>query len=301
VGSRGSRGSRLPRRKSAATGDKSIGSRFSRTALFLRDASKRLADLSTRHKKEVKQTHYERAYWQNDMHLKLEKFAMMCKNLNEDAAQRSNEVKELTSKLEKVTAERNGLVSQVETLKARVGLYEGETVVQSRIRDNFEKGEAGMLNLFEKAMKGRDETIEDLSKRLTFALQEVENNRLNNSSMNSSMRRQIIFPPSRMMSSQSDSSRDAINAPPSPKIRRSTCSEGEEGHEKNDGTQLSEKALMSLEAAMAQSSDREKAMQRQLDALEQELEEARAILWSTDDHYLEAQLSVKHVSSNSSL
>lgn len=301
LGSRGSRGSRLPRRKSATTGDKSIGSRFSRTALFLRDASKRLADLSTRHKKEVKQTHYERAYWQNDMHLKLEKFAMMCKNLNEDAAQRSNEVKELTSKLEKVTTERNGLISQVETLKARVGLYEGETVVQSRLRDNFEKGEAGMLDLFEKAMKGRDETIEDLSKRLNFALQEVENNRLNNSSMNSSMRRQIIFPPSRTMSSQSESSRDAINAPSSPKIRRSMCSEGEEGLEKNDATQLSEKALISLEAAMAQSSDREKAMQRQLDALEQELEEARAILRTTDDHYLEAQLSVKHISSNSSL
>ncbi|KAK1743681.1 hypothetical protein QTG54_005278 [Skeletonema marinoi] len=184
----------------------------------------------------VKQSHYERAYWQNDMHLKLEKFAMMCKNLNEDAAQRSNEVKELTSKLEKVTSERNGLVSQVETLKARVGLYEGESVVQSRLRDNFEKGEAGALDLFDKAMKGRDETIEDLSNRLAAALEE-----------------------------------------------------------------LSEKAKLSLEASMVQSSEREKALQSQLDVLEQELEQARAILQDTDDHYLEAQLSMKHTSSNSSL
>jgi len=39
----------------------------SRTSMFLNDASKRLADLSTRHKKQVKQTTKERAYWQNDM------------------------------------------------------------------------------------------------------------------------------------------------------------------------------------------------------------------------------------------
>ena len=237
----------------------------------------------------MKQSHYERAYWQNDMHLKLEKFAMMCKNLNEDAAQRSNEVKELTSKLEKVTTERNGLVSQVETLKARVGLYEGECVVQSRLRDNFEKGEASVLDLFDKAMKGRDETIEDLSNRLTIALEEVERNRLTNHSI----RRQIIFPPSR-----TDVLGEAGSAPPSPKIRRSTCSEGEDGFEHDE---LAEKAQLSLKAAMAQSAAREKAMQSQLDALEQELAQARAILGDMDDHYLEAELSLKHVSSNSSL
>lgn len=300
LGSRGSRSSRLPRRKSA-TGDKSsIGGRLSRTAVFLRDASKRLADLSIRHKKEVKQSHYERAYWQNDMHLKLEKFAMMCKNLNEDAAQRTNEVKELTSKLEKVTTERNGLVSQVETLKARVGLYEGESVVQSRLRDNFEKGEASALDLFDKAMKARDETIEDLSNRLTIALEEVERNRLSTNSM----RRQIIFPSSRTSSSQSatDVLGEVGIAPPSPKIRRSTCSEGEDGYEHdNSSAKLAKKAQLSLEAAMDQSSAREKAMQRQLDALEQELAQARAVLRNTGDHYLEAELSLKHASSNSSL
>lgn len=300
LGSRGSRSSRLPRRKSAATTEKSsIGGRLSRTALFLRDASKRLADLSTRHKKEVKQSHYERAYWQNDMHLKLEKFAMMCKNLNEDAAQRSNEVKELTSKLEKVTSERNGLVSQVETLKARVGLYEGESVVQSRLRDNFEKGEAVALDLFDKAMKSRDETIEDLSKRLTVALEEVERMRLTSTSM----RRQIIFPPSRpsrSLSNQSDPFGDAGSAPPSPKIRQSMCSEGEEGSEHDDSTKRLKKAQLSLEAAMVQSSDREKVMQSQLDALEEELEQAKVIIQDSDD-YLDAQLSIEHKSSNSSL
>ncbi len=265
--------------------------------MFLRDASKRLADLSTRHKKEVKQSHYERAYWQNDMHLKLEKFAMMCKNLNEEAAQRSNEVKELTSKLEKVTTERNGLISQVETLKARVALYEGESVAQSRLRDNFEKGEASALDLFDKAMKARDGTIEDLSNRLTIALEEVERNRLPN------MRRQIIFPSSRTTSSQSatDVLGEVGSAPPSPKIRGSTCSEGEDGFEHDNSAKLAEKAQLSLEAAMVQSAAREQMMQRQLDALEQELAQARAVLRNTGDQYLEAELSLKHASSNSSL
>jgi len=192
------------------------------------------------------------------------------------------------------------LVSQVETLKARVGLYEGESVVQSRLRDNFEKGEAGALDLFEKAMKSRDETIEDLSKRLTVALEEVENIRLTNTSM----RRQIIFPPSRpsrTMSNPSDPFGDAGSAPPSPKFRRSMCSEGEEGSEHDDITKRLKKAQLSLEAAMVQSSDREKAMQSQLDALEQELEQAREIFRDSDEHYLEAQLSIEHKSSNSSL
>ena len=106
IGSRGSLSSRLrPKRRSSTN---TIGTRNqaqpsnstnigSRTAMFLRDASKRLSELSTRHKRQVKQSTHERAYWQNDMHLKLEKFAMMCKNLNEEAAFRSNEVKETPS------------------------------------------------------------------------------------------------------------------------------------------------------------------------------------------------------------
>ena len=297
LGSKGSRSSRMPRRRSAAgTGDKSsVGGRLSRTVVILRDASKRLTDLSTRHKKEVKQSHYERAYWQNDMHLKLEKFAMMCKNLNEDAARRSNEVKELTAKLEKVTSERNGLVSQVESLKARVGLYEGESFVQSRLRDKFEKGEANELELFDKAMKDRDEIIEDLSKRLTAALEEVEKNRFNLRA-----RRQIIFPPSRTMSSQSDPFADATSAPPSPKIRHSSIRSDGESSVGLGSAELSEKALLSMKTAMDQSSDRERAMQNKLDELEYELEKTRAILSDAEGH-LEAQWSLKHTSSNSSL
>mmetsp|Transcript_725 Transcript_725/g.964 ORF Transcript_725/g.964 Transcript_725/m.964 type:complete len:149 (+) Transcript_725:3-449(+) len=148
-------------------------------------------------------------------------------------------------------------------------------------------------------MKSRDETIEDLSKRLTVALEEVERMRLTSTSM----RRQIIFPPSRpsrSLPNQSDPFGDAGSAPPSPKIRQSMCSEGEEGSEHDDSTKRLKKAQLSLEAAMVQSSDREKVMQSQLDALEEELEQAKVIIQDSDD-YLDAQLSIEHKSSNSSL
>ena len=291
VGSKGSRSSRPLRRGSGIARETagSIASRFSRSAVLLRDASKRLAELSTRHKKESKHSHYERAYWQNDMHLKLEKFAMMCKNLNEEAAQRSNEVKELKSKLEKVTTERNGLVSQVESLKARVGIYEGESVAQSRLRENFDKGEEKALDSFDKAMKSRDETIKDLSNRLTDALEEIERYRHSNS-----QRRQIIFPPPRTKSAQ-----DAGSAPSSPLPRRSTCSEGEDRFDRDDDiTKVAENAKITLEAVMAQCADRELDMQKRLDELETALEQAR---FDTDDNHLESKMSLNHASSTSSL
>jgi hypothetical protein len=292
LSSRGSRSSQLPRRKSVSGEKGSVGDHVSRTAAFLRDASRRLNDLSIRHKKEVKQSLYERAYWQNDMHLKLEKFAMMCKNLNEDAAQRSNEVKELKSKLEMVTTERNGLVTQVESLKARVTIYEGESVVQSRLRDNFERGEAKALDSFDKAMNIRYETIKDLSNRLNIALEEVERNRNSNS-----IRRQIIFPSQRSMSSQSAT--DVGSAPSSPKPLRPSSEHGQES-EHGASAKLAERAKLSLEAAMIQSAAREMTMQKRLDALEQELEQARAILRG-NEHYLEGELSLKHATSTSSL
>lgn len=291
VGSKGSRSSRPLRRSSGIARETagSIASRFSRSAVLLRDASKRLAELSTRHKKESKHSHYERAYWQNDMHLKLEKFAMMCKNLNEEAAQRSNEVKELKSKLEKVTTERNGLVSQVESLKARVGIYEGESVAQSRLRENFDKGEEKALDSFNKAMKSRDETIKDLSNRLADALDEIERYRHSNS-----QRRQIIFPSPRTKSAQ-----DTGSAPSSPLPRRSTCSEGEDRFDRDDDiTKVAENAKISLEAVMAQCADRELDMQKRLDELERALEQAR---FDSDDNYLENKMSLKHASSTSSL
>jgi len=315
IGSRGSRASsarNLHRRKSAGGGaGSSIGgprtqaTNFSsRTSMFLRDASKRLSDLSTRHKRQVKQTTHERAYWQNDMHLKLEKFALMCKNLNEEAAHRSNEVKETKALLNKMTSERNALVSQVDTLRARVELYEGESVGQSRLREEWEKEKGDMLDSIDRAMKDRDETIEDVSNRLELAVETIENER-----KQQRMRRQIIFPPSRSLSSSStslpqhapkldmvnglgrqlsgeihgmsSSSTNANDAPSSPHYRPNSM---QSEPTKTDidyleriqkTNEVAKKARMSLKATMVQSAARENATQSKLKCMERELAEAR--------------------------
>eukprot|EP00571_Detonula_confervacea_P011505 CAMPEP_0172306378 /NCGR_PEP_ID=MMETSP1058-20130122/7456_1 /TAXON_ID=83371 /ORGANISM="Detonula confervacea, Strain CCMP 353" /LENGTH=1113 /DNA_ID=CAMNT_0013018233 /DNA_START=201 /DNA_END=3542 /DNA_ORIENTATION=+ len=297
IGSRGSRTSRTSsartnnfshRRLSVGNGSTSLGTgpkrnknKFaSRTSMFLRDASKRLSDLSTRHKRQVKQTTHERAYWQNDMHLKLEKFAMMCKNLNEEASHRSNEVKETKALLDKMTSERNALVSQVDTLRARVELYQGESVEQSHLREEWDIEKSRMLDSIDSAVKDHDTTMDDLSSRLVLAVDTIENER-----KHQRMRRQIIFPQSRQSSqskldTNSVKSGDSINsAPSSPHYKPNTISNPSKVVDELERIQrtkdIAAKAQLSLQVAMVQSATREKAMQSRLDAMERELAEAR--------------------------
>ena len=238
-----------------------------RTAAFLREASKRLADLSTRHKQQVKQTTHERAYWQNDMHLKLEKFAMMAKNLNEEAAKRNIEVKETKATLEKVTSERNGLISQVEMLKARVALYEEESVDYEKMRKEWENVELQTLAEMENTRKNQDDMIRDLSMRLDLAVKTIEAER-----RQQQQRRQIIFPASRQNSSST--SRDNSPSSPHHKAAAATESLNTEHLESIKATSMetARKYQQMLESSMAQSASREKELQDRVEALEKELE-----------------------------
>jgi len=332
IGSRGSRSSRLiPTRRTSNT--LSVGARTqqqqpqhlignknninfgSRTAMFLRDASKRLADLSTRHKRQVKQTTHDRAYWQNDMHLKLEKFAMMCKNLNEEAAKRSNEVKETKQLLEKMTQERNNLNSQIETLKARVALYEEESVEHAQYRDKWGKDESRILTVMENALKERDKVVEDISSRLDLAVDTIETER-----RQQRMRRHIIFPSNRTTSSHNirengnHSLSDLSGMPSSPHQRPVAAST--EQAQKNEleriqkSKELAKKAQNSLQTNMIQSAARERELRKRLEVMERELAEARIALKLNKDNtdgstgasdYLELGLSLKRATSTSSL
>ncbi|KAL7472195.1 hypothetical protein ACHAXS_012578 [Conticribra weissflogii] len=298
IGSRGSRSSRLiPTRGTSntlgagarihqqqpqqPTGNKNDGNFGSRTAMFLRDASKRLADLSTRHKRQVKQTTHDRAYWQNDMHLKLEKFAMMCKNLNEEAAKRSNEVKETKQLLEKMTQERNNLNSQIETLKARVALYEEESVEHAQYRDQWGKEQSRLLDVMENALKERDQVVEEISSRLDLAVETIETER-----RQQRMRRHIIFPSNRTTSSNNirengnHSISDQSGMPSSPHHRPAAAST--EQAQKNEleriqkSKELAKKAQISLQTSMIQSAVRERELRKRLENMERELAEARA-------------------------
>ena len=282
AGSRGS--SRLPSSKLNRASSKSIGGasrssvrtslleKGSRTADLLRDASKRLGDLSTRHKRQVKQSTHERAFWQNDMHLKLEKFALMAKNLNEEAAKRNNEVKETQASLEKVSSERNGLLTQLEMLKARVALYEEESTNHATIHKQWENDEMKALAAMEQTRKDQDAIIKDLALRLNLAMKTIETERRQHQ-----QRRQIIFPASRQNSSMSTGGTNSPSSPhqrPSSALPELTKSEELEGIKKT-AKETVQKYQMLLDSAMAQSASREKEMQTHLEALEQELREEK--------------------------
>jgi len=314
VGSRGSRASSRLHQRRSDNGQGSIGThrarsqatRFSsRTSMFLRDASKRLSDLSTRHKRQVKQTTHERAYWQNDMHLKLEKFAMMCKNLNEEAAHRSNEVKETKALLDKMTSERNTLVSQVDTLKARVELYEDENVEQSQLREEWSREKTEILGSIDRAVKDRDATTDDLTVRLELAVETIKNERKHHA-----MRRQIIFPSTRPSLERRDTDCSNQSAPASPHYRPNMVSEcpREDDLERIQGTnEVAQKAQMLLKEAMLQNAKREKAMQLRLNAMGRELADAKAVIDDNDyrrevaSSGLELDMSIRRVSSTVSL
>ena len=253
------------------------------THMLLCDASKRLKELSTRHKQQVKQSTHERAYWQNDMHLKLEKFAMMCKHLNEDAALRNNEAKETKASLDKMTSERNTLSSQVDALRARVELYENERVAQSQMRTEWKEEKARLLEVLEKSIKERDEIIDDMSRRLDLSVETIENERRLHL-----MRRQIIFPRPRQQqppSSQSSSQLDAdVNFQGKQSFDSNHYNELSSSHHSpnishSDVEDYLERihkpkeiASKALEVAMDQSALRERNLQSRVESLERMLD-----------------------------
>ena len=288
VGSRGSRtSSRYARRssnRSAGGRSKANASRApgalhragSRTTTFLRDASKRLSELSHRHKRQVKQTTHERAYWQNDMHLKLEKFALMCKNLNEEAASRSNEVKETKRELEKMTSERNTLVSQVDTLKARVALYEEESVGYARLREGWTEDKTALVSATEGLARRQAETISDLENRLDCTLDALECERRSNRS-----RRKIIFPPNTKGGITSKLLSELVPSPPSPhrmhSLNSSATSSGDADAEDADGSrsrEVQKNCQLALHEALLLSSTRERELRCRLEDMERQMSAA---------------------------
>ena len=285
----GSRGSRTSSRYARRSSNRSTGGRSkatartsgalhragSRTTTFLRDASKRLSELSHRHKRQVKQTTHERAYWQNDMHLKLEKFALMCKNLNEEAASRSNEVKETKRELEKMTSERNTLVSQVDTLKARVALYEEESVGYARLREGWTEDKTALVSATEGLTRRQAETIAELENRLERSVDALECERRSNSS-----RRKIAFPPNTRGGVTSKLLSELIPPPPSPNriqsLDSSATSLGDADAEDADvrSREVQKNCQLALHEALLLSSTRERELRSRLEDMERQMRAA---------------------------
>mmetsp|Transcript_23601 Transcript_23601/g.31285 ORF Transcript_23601/g.31285 Transcript_23601/m.31285 type:complete len:254 (-) Transcript_23601:186-947(-) len=163
--------------------------------MSLAEASQRLVDVTARHKRQIEQMTKERARWQNDMHLKLSKFAMMCKGLNEESAKRKDDATIAQSELTSTRTERDALSSEAEILRARVELYEKNELENASIREMLRSQDNETLNWADDQVKWRDDVIEELSLKLEKTLDTLQMER-----QQQRIRRQIIFPVARSAS-----------------------------------------------------------------------------------------------------
>eukprot|EP00979_Chaetoceros_neogracilis_P000819 scaffold178_cov269-Chaetoceros_neogracile.AAC.2 len=139
---------------------------FSNDNMTLAEASKRLIDITARYKRQVEQLSREMGRSQNDMHLKLSKFAMMCKDLNDESAKRKEQVDNVKTDLNDVKEERNAISSELEILRARVNLYEKQEAENVEIRRLLRENQDETLAMTDQAISERDGIISDLTAKL---------------------------------------------------------------------------------------------------------------------------------------
>lgn len=214
------------------------------------EASQRLVEVTARHKRQIEEMTKERARWQNDMHLKLSKFAMMCKDLNEESAKRKEDAMSLLAELEDVKTERNALASEIQTLRAQVELHSKEESENANLREMVQRLDNEALDRVDDAVGQRDAIIKELSSRLERTLDTLEIER-----QQQRQRRQIIFPVSRQHGGASDEWQ-AVNA---------------ELVKARDAARV---ARLSLDAAKADAVRREESLQVRCDELTRELQAA---------------------------
>lgn len=158
------------------------------------EASKQLNEVISRHKKEVEQLTKERCRWQQDVHFKLNKFANLCKDLNEESANRNEEAIGLRKDLESVRTERDSMSEELTRLRAQVQFQEKQIAEYAETKKKLREYEDRGLDRAEDAIQSRDQIISDLSSKLEQSLDllvmEREQQR---------QRRQIIFPASRSL------------------------------------------------------------------------------------------------------
>ena len=108
------------------------------------------------------------------MHLKLSKMSMMCKDLNDESAKRKEEAVSVQATLAKVRAERNSLQSEVESLRARIALYEKEDAENDRVSKCLRELQKDGLDHAHVAIKERDAALKRATSQLHRALDSLE-------------------------------------------------------------------------------------------------------------------------------
>lgn len=256
------------RKKRAAAAAAAAGNdpdKFQESAA-LAEASQRLMEVTERHKIQIEQMTRETARWQNDMHLKMSKLSIMCKDLNEESAKRKEEARAVRAELSGVRSERNALATEVELLRVKVGVFEKQEEENTRVRDMLRDGDNEILNKTDAAIRQRDSLIADLTVRLQKALDTLEIER-------DQKRHQgdIIFQAQRQATPVGASSM----GPDSIHQEKSTNEAAETLMQLNEQLVLAKKktneAQSSLDAAKAQAARNESSLQAQCDELAREL------------------------------
>ena len=130
--------------------------------------------------------------WQHDAHVKLQKYAALCKDLNEEATLRNEEVISLHKELDSLRVERDQMAGELETARAVIANHERDALERKKLEERLQQYESRGLDEAEHAIKTRDFVIADLSCRLEKTLDVLELER-----EQQRQRRQIIFPTQR--------------------------------------------------------------------------------------------------------
>jgi len=143
---------------------------FSNENLALGEASRRLIDITARHKHQVEHLSREMGRSQNVMHLKLSKLSMMCEDFKDESAKRKEQVGNVKQDLDHVREERNEISSELEILRARVQLYEKQEAENAEIRWLLQDHQNETLAMADQAISERDTVIKDLTSKLEDAM-----------------------------------------------------------------------------------------------------------------------------------
>ena len=217
----------------------------------LNDASQRLMAVASRHKRQIEQMTKETARWQNDMHLKLSKMSMMCKDLNDESAKRKEEATNIQATLARVRADRNALESEVESLRARIALYEKEDVENDRVSRALDDKETTDLDRMDTAIEDRDGALTNMSSQLDRALTSLEAERKEQMESHSARKKSMSFNPT------SANETSFFN----PLLGIARAARVDEGRAEND--------------EVAETTRKEDELQKRCKALEKELEAAQ--------------------------
>lgn len=159
----------------------------------LRISDRLLDEVTARHKAQLEQLTKDRQRWQHDAHVKLQKYAGLCQDLNEEATIRNEEVISLHKEVGSLRLERDQMAAELETARATIAQHERDAQERKVLETKQQYYESKGLDEADAAIKKRDAVIEDLSTRLrkTLDILEVEREQQR-------QRRQIIFPSQRV-------------------------------------------------------------------------------------------------------